>query len=50
MNSVRAASVTKSGYPPSDTTILELTLRAMPPATEQIVQCDDSIHEIEVAG
>jgi len=48
MNTVRAASVTKSGNPLSDKSLVELTLRAMPPATEEIVQCDSN-HEIEVA-
>ena len=34
MSTVRAASVTKSGNPLSDKSLMELTLRAMPPATE----------------
>ncbi len=50
MNTVRAASVTKSGNPLSDKSLVELTLPAMPPATEEIVQCGDSNHEIEVAA
>jgi hypothetical protein len=36
MNTVRAAQVTKSGNPLSDKSLVELTLRAMPPATESI--------------
>ncbi len=50
MNTVRAASVTKSGNPLSDKSLVELTLRAMPPATEEIIQYGDSNREIEVAG
>jgi hypothetical protein len=50
MNTVRAAPVTKSGNPLSDEPLVELTLPAMPPATEKIVQCGDSNHKIEVAG
>ncbi len=34
MNTVRAALVTKSGNPLCDKSHVELTLRAMPPATE----------------
>ncbi|MEJ1958039.1 MAG: hypothetical protein WDM70_00010 [Nitrosomonadales bacterium] len=34
MNTVRKASVTKSGNPLCDKSHVELTLRAMPPATE----------------
>jgi len=34
MNTVRVASVTKSGNPLSDKSLVELTLRVMPPATE----------------
>lgn len=34
MNTVRAAPVTKSGNPLSDTSLAELTLRVMPPATK----------------
>jgi hypothetical protein len=36
MNTVRAAQVTKSGNPLSDKSLVELTLRVMPPATEFI--------------
>lgn len=50
MNTVCVAPVTKSGNPLSDKPLVELTLRAMPPATEEIVHCGDSKHEIEVAG
>ena len=50
MNTVRAAPVTKSGNPLSDKSLVELTLRVMPPATEEIVQYGDSNHEIEVAA
>jgi hypothetical protein len=34
MNTVRAAQATKSGNPLSDKSLVELTPRAMPPATE----------------
>ena len=34
MNTVRAAPATKSGNPQSDRSLVELTLRVMPPATE----------------
>ncbi|MEO9038576.1 MAG: hypothetical protein ABI265_00970 [Gallionella sp.] len=34
MNTVRVASATKSGNPLSDQSLVELTLRVMPPATE----------------
>jgi hypothetical protein len=34
MNTVRAAPATKSGNPLSDKSLVELTLRVMPPATK----------------
>jgi hypothetical protein len=34
MNTVRAAQATKSGNPLSDKSLVELTPRVMPPATE----------------
>jgi len=49
MNTVRVASVTKSGNPLSDKSLVELALRAMPPATEEIAHSGDSKLEIEVA-
>jgi hypothetical protein len=36
MNTVRAAQVTKSGNPLSNKSLVELTPRVMPPATEVI--------------
>jgi hypothetical protein len=36
MNTVRAAQVTKSGNPLCDKSHVELTLRVMPPATENM--------------
>jgi hypothetical protein len=39
MNTVREAAVTKSGNPLCDKSHVELTLRAMPPATEVAHSC-----------
>lgn len=47
MNTVRAAPVTKSGNPLSDKSLVELTLRVMPPTTEaaglEILFLDDEV-------
>ncbi len=49
MNTVRAASVTKSGNPLSDKSLVELTLRVMPPATE-VTEAKVSFLDDEVAA
>jgi hypothetical protein len=49
MNTVRVAPATKSGNPLSDKSLVELTLRVMPPAAE-IAQSKSSIFDDEVAA
>jgi len=47
MNTVRAAAVTKSGNPLGDKSLVELTLRGMPPATEAVkARATDSDNEV----
>ncbi|MEO6974392.1 MAG: hypothetical protein ABI144_00795 [Gallionella sp.] len=49
MNTVRAAPATKSGNPLSDQSLVELTLRVKPPATEA-ARLEFSSIDVEVAA
>jgi len=49
MNTVRAALVTKSGNPLCDKSHVELSLRVMPPVTDNAAACTP-LHDKEVAA